>query len=565
MTTKQPVGQRIPARPDFPVKWDDPNEEHLFWTHDRMHSPKPVSPIMGSLDLEAGFNIAAKAYDLPIRCYGRVFNTYHYTAIALATTDPEELVATGERAQEKLRPIMVRLGEIWDTEMLPEVKEHLTYWDSFDLSRATMPDLLVHLDETFDRSARLWEIHFKIAMPFLMAMSMFDDFYRDLFGSQSAFDAFRLIQGFDNKTVEGDRVLWRLSQKALASSTVQAVLARQAAPDVVPALEQSAEGRAFLEELRAYLNEYGQRCANSGGNFMDLAEPSWIEDPTPVIKNLKDYIMQPDRDLDAELAKQAAERDRLLAETRERLRGYPEPVVSQFEVLLKAAQEAAVLTEDHDFWIDFRGTYRVRRVLVEFGRRLTDAGVLDSRDDVFYLAVDELRETAAASPPIDRRELVAQRKAAIAHFRTITPPPALGTQPPDGPPPNDPLGRAMGKFFGGPPQPPTEPGVLHGNPGSPGTARGIAKVVRSLAEAAKLEPGDILVAETTAPPWTPLFATVAAVVTDTGGILSHCAVVAREYGIPAVVGTGMATAMIADGQTVEVDGTTGIVRVISPN
>jgi pyruvate,water dikinase len=122
----------------------------------------------------------------------------------------------------------------------------------------------------------------------------------------------------------------------------------------------------------------------------------------------------------------------------------------------------------------------------------------------------------------------------------------------------------MGKFFGGPPQPPTELGVLRGNPGSPGTARGIAKVVRSLAEAAKLEPGDILVAETTAPPWTPLFATVAAVVTDTGGILSHCAVVAREYGIPAVVGTGMATAMIKDGQTVEVGGDTGIVRVITP-
>jgi pyruvate,water dikinase len=92
--------------------------------------------------------------------------------------------------------------------------------------------------------------------------------------------------------------------------------------------------------------------------------------------------------------------------------------------------------------------------------------------------------------------------------------------------------------------------------------RGPAKVVRSLAEAAKLRPGDVLVAETTAPPWTPLFATAAAIVTDTGGVLSHCAVVAREYHIPAVVGTGKATARLRDGQIVEVDGGAGVVRVV---
>jgi pyruvate,water dikinase len=91
----------------------------------------------------------------------------------------------------------------------------------------------------------------------------------------------------------------------------------------------------------------------------------------------------------------------------------------------------------------------------------------------------------------------------------------------------------------------------------------VARVIRSLAEAARLRPGEVLVAETTAPPWTPLFATAAAVVTDAGGILSHCAVVAREYGIPAVVGTGMASVLIHDGQEVEVDGDAGIVRVLA--
>jgi pyruvate,water dikinase len=103
---------------------------------------------------------------------------------------------------------------------------------------------------------------------------------------------------------------------------------------------------------------------------------------------------------------------------------------------------------------------------------------------------------------------------------------------------------------------------IHGSAGSAGTVRGTARIIGSIAEAGRLQPGDILVAETTAPPWTPLFATVAAVVTDTGGVLSHCAVVAREYGIPAVVGTQIATVAIRDGDTIEVDGDAGIVRIV---
>jgi rifampicin phosphotransferase len=103
---------------------------------------------------------------------------------------------------------------------------------------------------------------------------------------------------------------------------------------------------------------------------------------------------------------------------------------------------------------------------------------------------------------------------------------------------------------------------VRGSAGSAGVARGRARVIRSLADAGTPQKGDILVAPTTSPLWTPLFATVAAVVTDTGGVLSHSAIVAREYGIPAVVGTGSATTIIRDGQMIEVDGSAGIVRII---
>jgi pyruvate,water dikinase len=391
----------------------------------------------------------------------------------------------------------------------------------------------------------------------LIGLSMFDDLYHDLFGDDDMFGPYALLQGLPNMTLQTNSALWELSRRALTVQEVRAILEERAAAEVVPALEGSPAGRAFLAELRAYLREYGQR----GDKWM-IDSPSWYEDPTPVIKNLKDYIAQSGDDPAAGMAARAAERERLIADARTRLAGYPQEVVGKFEFFLKAAQEANVISEDHGFWIDFRCLHQYRRVLMEFGRRFGEAGALRQAGDVFLLTPAEMRETAVALPHADRKALVRERQAEMARARAAHPPPALGTPPP-GPPPDSPMQRAIGKFWGAPPQPETERGVLHGNAGSPGTARGPVRVVRSLGEAGLLQSGDILVAETTAPPWTPLFATAAAVVTDIGGILSHCAVVAREYRIPAVVGTGTATATLQDGQIVEVDGTAGTVRLVS--
>ncbi len=103
---------------------------------------------------------------------------------------------------------------------------------------------------------------------------------------------------------------------------------------------------------------------------------------------------------------------------------------------------------------------------------------------------------------------------------------------------------------------------MRGKAASAGVTRGAARVISSLAEAGKLQPGEVLVTKATTPPWTPLFGVATAVVTDTGGVLSHCAVVAREYGIPAVVGTGNGTQVIRDGQMLEVNGSAGTVRLM---
>src|SRR5205814_2273872 len=114
-----------------------------------------------------------------------------------------------------------------------------------------------------------------------------------------------------------------------------------------------------------------------------------------------------------------------------------------------------------------------------------------------------------------------------------------------------------------PVEPSTDPDVITGVAASPGTVKGTAKVVRSLVEASKLQQGDIMVCEMTVPTWVPLFATVSAVVADSGGVLSHCAIVAREFGLPAVVGTHVGTQILRDGMTVTVDGGRGIVRIDS--
>jgi phosphohistidine swiveling domain-containing protein len=547
----------VPAPPNFPVVWETPADEQIFWTNDRMHWPDPVPMLLASLDFEDGVNRAAPHYDAPIRYYARRINTYLYSAFVPTDGTPEEMEAQGKRSQEKIGAALARLDDLWANEWLPEIQSHIAYWRGFDLRGASNAALVAHLDESRERFARLTEIHFVIAFPMLLGMSQFDELYRDLFGNKTAFDAYKLLQGFPNKTVESGRALWTLSRKALVSQPVRRVLEERAADEVIGALERSSEGRAFLADLRAYLDEYGRR----GDKFDVFSAPSWIERPTSVIKNLKDFVAQPDRDLDAEAVALVAERDQAIATARERLKGYPQPVVGQFEMLLKAAQTASILSEDHGFWIDYSASHEVRMLALEVGRRLVAAGGLEAPEDVVHLSWDEMRATLAALPGVDRRPLVAERKAEIERWRVVQPPPVLGT-PPAGPPPIDPMNLAIMKFFGAPPQPPTEPGVLKGQAGSPGKARGVARVIRSIDDASRLRPGEVLVAETTAPPWTPLFATAAAVVSDTGGILSHCAVVAREYHIPAVVGLGMATAIIQDGQTVEVDGDAGVVRIV---
>jgi pyruvate,water dikinase len=551
----------------FSVSWEDPGDAALTWSHERMHYPAPVSPMEFALiggAFEAAFAAMADDYELPLIARVRRIHTYYYQTISPAPLPPEVFAERYQRALQNLSAVAARLGDVWRTQHLPEVQQHLRAWADFDLAGATDAALAAHWDDSVVWLRRVWALHIWVSPPMLFAMSQFADLVQTLYPDADPFRAYRLLQGLDNQTLRTSRALWQLSRRALAAPRTRATLLESAMHEIPAALSAFAEGRTFLGELDAYLQEYGRR-----GDRWDLAEPSWIEDPTPALKMLRDYVLQPERDLEMEMAPVAAEREQLVAEARAALQAQPQPVAEQFDVWLNAAQAGVVIMEDHAFYIDYCVRYELRRVLLELGRRLVAAGALEQPDDVFYLTVDELgtfiaRSLGASTPKEgaqdSTRQLIAARRAEMDHFGQISPPPILGAPPVQG---DDPISRTVTRFWGGTPPPSTAP-ILRGHPGSSGVARGPARVLRSLAEVGKLRPGDILVTETTAPPWTPLFVSVAAVVTDTGGILSHCATVAREFRIPAVVGTGQATALIRDGQLLEVDGGAGIVRILEP-
>lgn len=547
--------QAIPLPDDFPVTWESPEQAHLFWERETSHYPGQSPMLDCSIALHCvtpGFNAGCAFYSMPVRNTTLRFNTYAYQSIAPISHDPAELEALGKAAQDLLGAAIGRQTELWERERLPEIKELLAHWRAFDLPGATDAGLVEHFRHTLEWNERAWHIHFFTVFPVLISMSLFDDVYQQLLGSDDPYAPYRLLQGLDNMSLRVDRELYALSRKARSSAEVMRVLETAAAGDVQAELATFEDGRALIADLDAFLEEHGRRTSN----FINVSAHSWIEDPAPLIAALKDAVTQPERDHDAELAAAAEDRDALTEAARERLAGFPEAVRGQFEFLLDAARQGVVLQEDHNYWIDAQVVYEVRRVMLELGRRLVRNGGIESVDDVFHLRVEELDDLSA-----DLSGTVAERKAETAAFSQVVSPPVIGSFPP-GPPPDDPISRAVIKMFGGHPRDSASIDTFYGMPGSPGVVRGRVRLVRSLAEGEALEHGEILVAETTAPPWTPLFARAAAIVTDAGGILSHCAVVAREYAIPAVVGTKRATSVLRNGQLIEVDGTSGSIRIV---
>jgi pyruvate,water dikinase len=395
-----------------------------------------------------------------------------------------------------------------------------------------------------------WNIHGYVNFVVISA-SWFADFYNETFASEDPTEPYLLLQGFPTSSLDAGRGLWRLSRSIKNSPALMRVFETQGPSELVMHLEGSEAGRQFLVEFRAYLDEFGWRS-----DAFELADPTWRENPLIPLNTLQGYIvLGEEADPEVRFQEAVRTRDRLLAQARQRLAADPQKL-ARFNELYNMARHNLVLTDDHNFYIDQIGDSILRLPILELGRRLVRQGILANANDVFLLYLAEIRAGLAGA---NQQAVVPQRRAEMAAWAKIIPPPIIGEPPP---PSDDPWEEALlRKMLGVPPEPSQDPDVITGTGASPGTVQGRAKVVHTLAEASKVQAGNILVCELTMPAWTPLFSTVSAVVTDTGGVLSHSAIISREYRIPCVVGTVVGTSVIKDGMLLTVDGSRGMVRI----
>lgn len=560
MTTTHAEPKPIPIPDNFRFEWSNPEDAKLPLQQDRAHAPNPLTPLSGWLaehfwakGATAGFAAAKQ----PVMMHIRRINTYYYLAVT-PSVPPEQMEEAGHQAEDALKASIPTFADRWENEWLPEIRGYHDTWNAFDLSGATDEDLLAHLQWSLDTFTRLWDIHFEVAVPFLVAPSMFFDLYSDLIENAGTMDAFKLLQGVENISFRAGTDLWELSRIAANSDTVRSTVLNTPTGELLGALDKTTDGQKFVESLDSYLAKWGNRS----DTVIEIGDPSWIEDPAIVINNLKAYLSDDAQDPHANWLELVAERERLVDEAQTLIAGYPEPVRQQFNGMLAAGQNGHRIQEDHNWWIDQQGNHQVRQVYLEFGNRLAAAGAISGSDDVFMLSGDEITDSARSGFSGDFKSVVSERRAEMEKWQKVPPAPMAGTD--YGPPPDNPVTRALGRFFGTPPAPaaPDHPELIPGTPGSSGKVTGTARVIIKLSDADRLKQGEILVTATTSPPWTPLFATASGIVTDTGGALSHCSIVAREYGIPATVGTMMATAAIKDGQQIEVDGDAGTVRIL---
>jgi rifampicin phosphotransferase len=339
-----------------------------------------------------------------------------------------------------------------------------------------------------------------------------------------------------NPTTEMDLTLWTLAHGARGDAPSLTALQSADADELAARYRVGTLPGWLQERFRAFLAAYGHRAVGE----IDLGVARWADDPTHLFHAVQGYLRLPsDAEApDAQFARGAREADAMATELLGRVHGPRRRVLG---ALLRRVRANAGAREHPKFQI-IRLFAKGRALLAPVGADLASRGLLSSPDDLWYLTLAEMRRAVGGE---DLRALVTERRAQYRREmgRRHIPRVLLSD------------GTDVEAAYA----PPAD-GALRGSPASPGTVTAVARVVRS-PHGARLEPGEILVAPSTDPGWTPLFLTAGGLVMEMGGMMSHGAVVAREYGIPAVVGVAGATERIATGQRITVDGSAGTVAL----
>jgi phosphoenolpyruvate synthase/pyruvate phosphate dikinase len=304
-------------------------------------------------------------------------------------------------------------------------------------------------------------------------------------------------------------------------------------------------GREARDAIRAWLDAYGMRCVGE----IDITRPRWSERPTTLVPLILGNVRNSEPGAGEarfeQGRQQAAAKEQ---EVLERLRALPDGAAKAEETKRKIDRVRTFIgyREYPKYGLVSR-TFIYKQALMAEAERLVDAGVVREPEDVFFLRFEELQDVARTHAVVDER-LIAARKEAHDAYQALTPPRVLTSE-----------GEALAGAWRRDDVP---AGALTGLAVSAGTVEGRARVILDMADA-EVEPGDILVTAFTDPSWSPLFVAVKGLVTEVGGLMTHGAVIAREYGLPAVVGVADATRLIQDGQRIRVHGTDGYVELVS--
>lgn len=542
----------------FPIEWKDEEEKKLHWFYDDLHCPQPISPMY--FDVGGWWYTCRYMY----RRFGLPFgydwiakkiNNYVYSAIVPQTD--EEIARLGPYFGMVLPVYANNFLTWWKERLVPEVLRNFEYLDTYPYDKASLPELMVLLEDALDIQERHFRIHWMLNMAQFASFLNFETVFKEVTGAADPVLTGKIEVSIDDRNWDSVKGLCKLRDQVKADATLSKAFAGQTASEVLAALEQSEKGKAFLKEVDAWAREFGYKAMYTH----EYIYPLWVENKAPIIEAIKGYL-ESGYDVEADIQKVKASQEAAIQEMFSRVKD--DDGRKRLQEALDMALKMAPLTPDHHFYFD-QGTYgRLRLVFLAIGRKLAEADILSNPEDVFYLTYDELRHIAAVPTAFDAKALTAQRRQDNLRASAIRPKDWVGTVT------HWSLYEEPYKALWGFPEKFTKTAeraaeaadVITGLAASPGVVEGIARFVQSPAEFDQVKKGEIMVCKMTNPAWVVVFTKIKGLVTDSGGVLAHPAVVSREFGIPAVVGTSVATQKIKTGMRIRVNGNTGVVEIL---
>jgi phosphohistidine swiveling domain-containing protein len=562
---------------DFPIEWDE-GEKELFWIFDDLHCPNPLSPLFFDI---GGWWLSCdhmfRRFGTPFACdwIAKSINGYLYTAAVPADAsihseateynsryvprvprDPAHAEKIGAYLGWALPHYAENFLDWWRDRLRPEIERNFEYLDGYDMEGASLVELAVLLEDAIDIHDRHWKIHWMLNFAQFSSTVGLNATIGEIKGEVDPNLGGRLQSSVDDRNWDSIEALWQMKEEIKGDKELDDAFRHrgETAKDVLGGLEGSDRGRQFLaERIEPYQQEFGYRAIWSH----EFAFPTWKETKTPTIEALRGYV-ETDYDYPATIAAVKEDLEAAVAELMDGVEGEDR---ERLQAALELSLRMNPLTPDHHFYIDQGTNARLRILAVAIGRKLVEAGLLDDPEDVIYLKYNELRVFMANPDSIDARSLVSDRRDERERAYTIRPREWVGTATQTALDfPYNALWGFPEKFYR---EAPKTTGDLQGLAASPGIAEGTARYVGSLDDFDQVQKGEILICQMTNPAWVVLFTKIAGLVTDAGGAVSHPAVVAREFGIPAVVGTSNATERIKTGDRVRVNGATGVVEILA--